>query len=171
MVMSRPERLLVAAGAAFMQETILPVRRTGVNRPDYWTLPLTLTKLRPVPSQAGWQDFLIVDPKVNYEFVIKQYVATLVPYANPAGFDFRFVTTSNQPTYVNNAPNANLHVDALYPLVRRDTFLSGTDTDRYKLQVKNETGSDQTFAAAIFGWYYFDPDAAGEKSEGGIIDA
>ncbi len=177
MVMNKDERLFVAAAAAFLEDTVLPARRPGYQRPDYWTLPLTRTVIQDVaPTLPGqFTDLITIEPPDNYQSVINKFVATTIPAPDvigltPATFGFRFIDEKGLEPFINLDIRSNYHYDTEFPLVRRKTWIIQTDTDVAKLQVFNLTGAPVRVAAALLGWQWYDPDASGELSES-IVDA
>lgn len=172
MVMSNDERLFVAAGAAFLEDTVLPARRPGHNKPDYWTLPLTRTTIVDVPVTAPgvWQDLITIEPPDNYQSVVNRFIATTIPAPDvigltPATFAFRLIDEKGLEPHISLDIRGNYHYDSVFPLVRRKTWIIQTDVDVSKLQVRNNSGAPVRVAAALFGWQWYDPDAGGELTE------
>lgn len=169
------DNLLVAAGAAYLGEAVIPARAPGHVRPDYWTLPVTQTAVVDIAPSINWQTLVSVVPSDPYEVVINRYVITTIPFPPPAGltpanFAFRMRDDKGPEPFVTLDFRQNRHNDTLFPLVRQNIFVQMTDIDLFALQVRNTSAITVRVAAALFGWQYWDPDSAGEKTET-IVDA
>jgi len=166
---------LAQAALWAVQNLSIPVREPSYVLPDFWAVPLTITRARPVPSNASWQDFLSVPSEDLHPKVIRSYVATSFD-ADVVAWrwiekDHLFATDS-----VDLVSGIDRHIDRFethpYPAKFRPLTRRVADSSQFTLQVLNTTGNDQLCFAAVYGWYYPQLQSSMERgATEGVTDA
>lgn len=166
---------LAQAALWAVQNLSIPVREPSYTEPDFWSIPLTITRARPVEDNVLWQDFLGVPSQDLHPKVVKSYVATSF---NDDVVRWRWIEGNGllAPDSVDLNNAIERHIDRLethpWPASFRPLNRRVGDSTQLKLQVLNTSGATQLCFAAVYGWYYPQLLSTNERSSReGVTDA
>lgn len=144
-----------------VQNAAIPRRKPSYTENTFWSIPITMTRCRPVPIPAAapgpWLDYLLIPAKNSYPRAIKSFVATS---QNEGVVEFRWVRNGilMTPDTFDLDPTVTYNLDRQaafpYPTVPRGTVIWARANDQLVLQVRNLTTDIQLAFAAAYGWYY-----------------
>jgi hypothetical protein len=149
-------RALGKAAQRLIQGVSIPCRETSPQKPPFWAIPFTSTRVRPMLGGGTWVNLLPVPQRPGHPVVIVKYVAS----PQQAGtVEFRWILNGSTISYgLTMDPAADLCLDRNlahpFPCAWRQIFLSARSNHQLTLQARNLTANQQQVFAGIFGWYY-----------------
>jgi hypothetical protein len=148
---------VAAAAGTLVSNVALPVRLPSYTKSTFWSSPLTVTRLRPVPVGPNFVDFLIVPPLGGSAAVIYKYVAEGFE-ADAMEFQWLLDGQLVAPDSFVLTPGIDRHLDrfltAPFPCRFRPIFLRIKEGSRSVIRARNLTQRSQYAFGAVFGWYY-----------------
>lgn len=172
-MLSAPEAVAFTAFLQSLRGSNLPIRRPSFNQPAFWSLPIFLTKPRPVPAGTAWVDFLSVSGVPHYIAVITHFVASSVGDSNINGLQWRFLLNGAGLTGTSFAAGQELNKVGpnTYPVKYRSIYQPVTEIQTLTLQVQNLTGLQCMAVAALVGWWYETMSSTILRTESGLSDS
>ena len=148
---------LESAAQTFIRNSTIPVRDPSYIRPDFWSEPLNVTRVRSVPAAGTWVDFLEIPRKDSFPRIVYSYVFN--SYTTGA-LEFRWIRGNRlvAPDSFSIETNVERHLDRLvthpYPNSPRRTVIYLKSDERSVVQVRNTGANAQTGYGLVYGWYY-----------------
>ncbi len=154
------EQALLAAVQRALRSSNVPLRLPSNSLPTFWSNPLTLTKIQPVPN-GGWSNFLVLRGLIGFVYRMDGYVCTTYGDQTLSGVDFRFVLNGNLAPNMSLATGVdhNKESPVTYPVVPQKTFFLIGENDELVIQVQNTNIFQQLVLAGFFGWQYTTADS------------
>lgn len=143
----------------------IPFREPDYARPSYWAKNLSETRCRPIPSGAGWIDYITIQmgqgfAPQGYSCVVQYFIATGLLDPATSTLRYRFtqagIPLPVQEFDINN--NIELGVERAsaipWPAMVRRVYLEIQNDRQLVLQVMNTSGAPQLAFAGLFGYYF-----------------
>jgi hypothetical protein len=169
--MGAQETAILGALQAALRNSNLPVRRPSNEQPTFWSYPLCLTKIQPVPLQ-DWTNFLFLPGLKGNTYRVSSYVATTFGDQTISGVQFRFLFNGTLPPNMTlaNGVDHNKTSSTSFPVVPQGTCFLVEEKDSLIIQVKSTNVFQQMACAALLGWRYDNPNSVDKTARSVITD-
>lgn len=151
-------KAIAESAQRILENFSIPVRMTSYIEAPFWSLPLTLTRARPLPVNGGaWTDFFSVPVNNLFSRVVHSYVLTP---RTEGQVEFRWIKGGSllYPESFQLPVAVERHIDRLavhpYPCHFRKTFVVAKHDEELRIQARNLSANLQLIFGAVVGWYY-----------------
>lgn len=151
------QRIYIASLLGYVQQAPLSVREPGWEEQGYWGKPVAQATVQPVPSSPTWQILQQVRSPIEYNTVIREFVATPLRLPYPDNLEFRLRVNEGLISDMDFTPGIDRSHAATFPLVRQKTNIVTTLRELIVLECRNTTGAAVQVASGLWGWHYYDP--------------